>query len=152
MTTPATPPNRSNAMPDTDVRLLPAHELFLIDFFDLEEPLLIWLDQVTRDARDGADDIYKLPADLDGMAARTAWTGIFGALPKALRAEWHAGYTGEGVTTGNTVFGADGYEYTPLYAVPVDPADVEILVALLDHFRKALAREKGYAGLHSLLD
>ncbi|NED27200.1 hypothetical protein, partial [Streptomyces anulatus] len=59
---------------------------------------------------------------------------------------------GEEHATGNTVLGTDGYEYTPLYAVPVDQADVEVLVALLDHARKALAHERGYADLHSLLD
>ncbi|WP_105974679.1 hypothetical protein [Streptomyces geranii] len=86
------------------------------------------------------------------MAAHAAWTGISKALPEDLRAERHPADNGEEATTGNQVFGADGYEYTPLYAVPVDPADVEVLVELLAHFRKALAREKGYTDLHSLLD
>ncbi|MGW6605170.1 hypothetical protein [Streptomyces sp. NPDC055036] len=139
-------------MTDPAPRLLPADEHFLADFFDLEEPLLMWLDQTTRDARAGADDVYELPAGLDGEAAHEAWARIFAALPEGLRNERHALRTGEEVKNGNKVVGPDGYEYTPLYAVPADPADVEVLVALLDHFRKALARETGYADLHSILD
>ena len=139
-------------MTATTLRLLPAHESFLADFFDLEEPLLIWLDQTTRDARAGADDVYELPAGLDGTAARDAWARIFEALPEGLRNERRSQLTGEEPIGGNTVRGTDGYEYTPLYAAPVDQADVEVLVALLDHCRKALAREQGYADLHSILD
>ncbi|MCQ8194624.1 hypothetical protein [Streptomyces rugosispiralis] len=138
-------------MADTALRLLPAHESFLADFFDLEKPLLIWLDQTTRDARDGADDVYELPASLDGEAAHEAWGRIFAALPEGLRDERRTLLTGEEHATGNTVLGTDGYEYTPLYAAPIEAADVEVLVALLDHFRKAVARESGYADLHSLL-
>ncbi|MFG3207935.1 hypothetical protein [Streptomyces sp. NPDC048192] len=139
-------------MTDTAPTLLPAHESFLADFFDLEEPLLIWLDQTTRDARAGADDLYTLPAGLDGEAVHAAWGRIFEALPEGLRDERRTLLTGEEHATGNTVLGADGYEYTPLYAAPVDQADVEVLVTLLDHCRKALARETGYADLRSLLD
>ncbi|MFJ8351264.1 hypothetical protein ACIQ9J_33860 [Streptomyces sp. NPDC094153] len=139
-------------MTDTAPRLLPAHESFLADFFDLEEPLLIWLDQTTRDARAGADDVYTLPPGLDGEAAHEAWGRIFEALPEGLRDERRTLLTGEEHATGNMVLGTDGYEYTPLYAAPVDQADVEVLVALLDHCRKALARETGYADLRSLLD
>ncbi|MFD3907833.1 hypothetical protein ACFXOL_11010 [Streptomyces californicus] len=139
-------------MTDTAPRLLPAHESFLADFFDLEEPLLIWLDETTRDTRAGADDVYTLPAGLDGEAAHEAWGRIFAALPEGLRDERRTMLTGEEHATGNTVLGTDGYEYTPLYAVPVDQADVEVLVALLDHARKALAYEPGHADLHSLLD
>ncbi|MGW1101310.1 hypothetical protein ACWD64_37865 [Streptomyces antibioticus] len=138
-------------MTDTAPRLLPAEENFLADFFDLEEPLLIWLDQTTQDTRAGADDVYTLPADLDGEAVRAAWARIFEALPKALLDERHALLTGEELTTGNKVIGPDGYEHSPLYAAPVDQADVEVLVALLDHFRKALALEPGYTDLRSIL-
>ncbi|MDA5284736.1 hypothetical protein [Streptomyces sp. Isolate_45] len=38
-----------------------------------------------------------------------------------------------------------------MYGAPVDLADVEVLAALLGHFRKALAVEKGYSDLRSLL-
>ncbi len=138
-------------MTDTAPRLLPAEENFLADFFDLEEPLLIWLEQTTQDTRAGADDVYALPAGLDGEAVRAAWARIFDALPKALLAERHALLTGEEVTTGNKVIGPDGYEHSPLYAAPVDQADVEVLVALLDQCRKALALEPGYTDLRSLL-
>jgi hypothetical protein len=139
-------------MTDITARLLPADESFLADFLDLEEPLLMWLDQTTRDARAGADDVYQLPAGLDGEAAHNAWGRIFEALPEALRDELHALRSGREVNNGNKVVGADGYEYTPLYAVPLDQADVDVLAALLDHFRKALTPEKGYADLRSLLD
>ncbi|MFD8025453.1 hypothetical protein ACFV6G_34205 [Streptomyces lavendulae] len=138
-------------MTDTAPRLLPAEENFLADFFGLEEPLLIWLEQTTQDTRAGADDVYALPADLDGEAVRAAWARIFEALPKALLDERRALLTGEELTTGNKVIGPDGYEHNPLYAAPVDQADVEVLVALLDHFRKALAREPGYTDLRSIL-
>lgn len=133
-------------------RLLPADENFLADLLDLEEPLLMWLSQTTRDARAGADDVYKLPAGLDGEAAHDAWGRVFEALPEGLRDERHALAASRDATNGNKVFGVDGYEYTPLYAASVDPTDVEVLVALLDHFRKALAYEPGHADLHSLLD
>jgi hypothetical protein len=139
-------------MIDTTARLLPADESFLSDFFDLEEPLLMWLAQATRDTRAGADDAYELPADLDGEAAHTAWGHIFEVLPEGLRDERHALRAGREAKGGNKVFGPDGYEYTPLYAAPVDQADVDVLAALLGDFRKALAYEKGYADLHSLLD
>lgn len=138
-------------MNDTTLRLLPAEEHFLTDFFDLEQPLLIWLAQTTSDARAGADDVWRLPTDLDGEVARAAWNHICEALPKALIDERHALRTGKELTTGNRVFGTDGYEHTPLYAAPVGAADIEVLAALLGHFRKALALEKGYTDLHSLL-
>lgn len=139
-------------MTDTTPRLLPADEHFLDDFLSLDEPLLIWLDETTRDNRAGADDAYRLPAGLDGEAARAAWERVFTALPKALVDEWHALRSDEEVQNGNKVTGPDGYEHTPLYAAPVDPADIEELEALLGHFRKALTRETGYADLHQLLD
>ncbi|MEV5348940.1 hypothetical protein [Streptomyces achromogenes] len=152
MTTSATPPTRSDPnMTDATPRLLPAEENFLTDFFNLEEPLLIWLDQTTQDTRAGADDVYELPTGLDGEAARAAWTRIYDALPKALVDAWHALLTGKEQATGNKVIGLDGHEYTALYAAAVDPTDVEVLTTLLDHCRKALAREPGYTDLRSIL-
>lgn len=133
-------------------QLLPAIESFLTDFFDLEEPLLIWLAQTTIDARQGADDVYELPAGLDGEAVRAAWARIFDALPEGLREERRALRTGRDAEGGNKVFGPGGYEYTPLYAAPVDQADVEVLAMLLGHLQKAVAGEAGHADLRSLLD
>ncbi|OEJ36520.1 hypothetical protein [Streptomyces agglomeratus] len=98
-----------------------------------------------------ANDVYRLPADQDGEAVRAAWERIYDALPKALIDERHALRTGKEVVGGNRVFGPDGYEHTPLYAAPIDRADVEVLAALLGHFRRALAREEGYTDLRSLL-
>lgn len=141
-------------MPDTTTkpRLLPAEEHFLRDLFSLEEPLLIWLWETTRDARAGADDVYELPAGLDGEQARDAWSRIFTVLPAGLRNEWRALRTGQEPEGGNRIYGANGHEHTPLYAVPVDQGDIDVLVELLDHCRKALARESGYSDLHSILD
>ncbi|MFF8387780.1 hypothetical protein ACF053_29640 [Streptomyces kanasensis] len=136
---------------DTALTLLPAEEHFLGDLFDLDEPLFMWLEGTTSDARAGADDVYRLPADLDGVAVRAAWISIYGALPKGLVDERHALRTGKEVSGGNRVFGPDGYEHTPLYAAPIDRADVEVLASLLDHFRRALAMEPGYTDLRSLL-
>ncbi|MFG2236151.1 hypothetical protein ACGFNX_40215 [Streptomyces sp. NPDC048723] len=141
-------------MPETTTkqRLLPAEEHFLRDLFSLEEPLLIWLWETARDARAGADDVYELPAGLDGEQARDAWGRIFTALPAGLRNEWHALRTGQEPEGGNRIYGADGHEHSPLYAVSVDQGDIDVLVELLNHCRKALARESGYSDLHSILD
>lgn len=139
-------------MNDTSTqRLLPADENFLGDLFSLGEPLLLWLDQTTRDARAGDEDVWQLPTGLDGQKAHSAWGNILAALPDGLRNEAHALRTGREAEDGNRVYGPDGYEHTPLYAVRLDQADVEVLAALLDHFRKAVARQEGYLDLCNLL-
>ncbi|MFH9871597.1 hypothetical protein ACH4NT_36670 [Streptomyces lydicus] len=132
-------------------RLLPADENFLGDLFSLEEPLLMWLEQTTLDSRAGDQDAWHLPAGLDGEKARAAWGHIFTALPEGLRNEWHAMRTGEEPKGAVHVYGPDGYEHTPLYAVSVDQADLDVLAALLDDCRRAVAREEGYLDLCNLL-
>ena len=133
--------------------LLPADEGFLGDLFSLDEPLLMWLADATQGAVDGDEDAWRLPAGLDGTAVYDAFIRLVTALPEGLREWWTAlsrGGSEDGI--GNTVLGVDGYEYTPVYAADLDPADVAALVGLLGHCRRALAREDGYTDLHSLLD
>ncbi|MCX4985841.1 hypothetical protein [Streptomyces sp. NBC_00572] len=138
-------------MNDTALTLLPAEEHFLSDLFDLDEPLFMWLEGTTSDARAGADDVYRLPTDLDGVAVRAAWNSVYHALPKGLVDERYAQRTGKEVAGGKRVYSPDGYEHTPLYGASIRQSDVEILAALLGHFRRALEMEPGYTDLCSLL-
>lgn len=139
-------------MTDTNAPLLlAADENFLSDLLSLEDPLLQWLSQTSRDARAGDEDVWQLPAGLDGEKALAAWAHIFDALPKGLRDELRALRTGEETAGGNRVYGPDGYEHTPLYAVRLDQADIAVLAALLDDCRKAVARQEGYTDLCNLL-
>src|SRR5262245_17034023 len=98
-------------------RLLPADENFLGDLVSLEEPLLIWLGQTTRDTRADEEDVWQLPPTLDGEKAHAAWGDILTALPEGLRRGWYALRAGEEPKGGNRLYGPDGYEHTPLYAV-----------------------------------
>ncbi|MFF3013142.1 hypothetical protein [Streptomyces sp. NPDC057939] len=134
------------------LRLLSAQHSFLTDLHQLEEPLLIWLEHTARHDRTAPDDAWRLPAGLDGEAPRTALINIHRALPKPLRQEMYALDDGRAVRDGNRVVGFGGSVLTALYAVPVDPADIDVLAGLLDHFHRALSRQDGYASLHGLLE
>lgn len=65
--------------------LLPDDEDWLALFMNMEEPLLQQLALNTRAVRAGEEDVWQLPADLDGAAAHDAWGRLFQALPAPLR-------------------------------------------------------------------
>lgn len=123
--------------------LLPDDEDWLALFMNMEEPLLQQLALNTRAVRAGEEDVWQLPADLDGTAAHDAWGRLFQALPAPLRHT--ATNTGRYVPSAArppgqyTLYAPDGrWEHTPLYPADVDPRDVATVAAVLDHFRKAL--------------
>ncbi|MFF3013388.1 hypothetical protein [Streptomyces sp. NPDC057939] len=134
------------------LRLLPAHPAFLADLHQLEEPLLIWLDDMAFQTRFGHDDVWGLPPGLDGEAPRTALINVQRALPKPLRQQMYALTDARDVEGANRIVGRDGHEHTPLYAVGLDRADIDVLSGLLGHLRRALDEEDGYAALRSVLE
>ncbi|MGW7312505.1 hypothetical protein [Streptomyces sp. NPDC054865] len=130
------------------LRLLSAQHSFLTDLHRLEEPLLTWLEHTARHDRTAPDDLWRLPAGLDGEAPLTALINIH----RALRQEMYALDDGRTVDGDNRVVGVGGSVLTALYAVPVDPADIDVLAELLDHFHRVLAQQDGYASLRCLLE
>ncbi|KUF17410.1 hypothetical protein [Streptomyces silvensis] len=128
--------------------LLPDDEDWLAQLMGMEEPLLMQLALNSRAAAEGREDVWEMPADLDGAAVHDAFGRLYQALPAPLRHT--AANTGRSVPDSNrpagtyTLYAPDGrYEYTPLYPADVDPDDVAVLAAALAHFRTALEGTDG---------
>ncbi|MGK4578439.1 hypothetical protein [Kitasatospora sp. HPMI-4] len=116
------------------VMLLPENEEWLHALFVIEDPLLVALAEASNRAAAGDEDAPRLPEGLDGEAVYAAWGRIVRALPEPL---WKKDVS----LGGHQLFAPDGrWEHTPLYAVEIDPADVEQLASLFDHLRTAAHR------------
>ncbi|TGN72208.1 hypothetical protein E5083_30175 [Streptomyces bauhiniae] len=135
---------------DTESRrvLLPDDEDWLAQLMGMEEPLLMQLALNTRAAAAGDQDVWEMPAGLDGAAVHDAFGRLYQALPAPLRHT--AANTGRSVPDRDrpagtyTLRAPDGrYEYTPLYPADVDPGDIAVLAAALAHFRTALQGTDG---------
>ncbi|MFC8223842.1 hypothetical protein ACFUTY_37445 [Streptomyces sp. NPDC057362] len=123
--------------------LLPDDEDWLALFMNMEEPLLLQLALNTRAVRDGEEDVWQLPADLDGAAAHDAWGRLFQALPAPLRhtaTNTNRSVPNDARPPGQYIlYAPDGrWEHTPLYPADIDPRDVDTVAAVLAHFRRAV--------------
>ncbi|MEU9480805.1 hypothetical protein [Streptomyces sp. NPDC048191] len=123
--------------------LLPDDEDWLALFMNMEEPLLQQLALNSRAVCAGEEDVWELPADLDGAAAHDAWGRLFQALPEPLRHT--ATNTGryrpsDAQPAGKyTLYAPDGrWEHTALYPADIDPRDVDTVASVLAHFRRAV--------------
>ncbi|MDX2394849.1 MULTISPECIES: hypothetical protein [unclassified Streptomyces] len=109
------------------LRLLSAQHSFLTDLHRLEEPRSSGSNTPRVTTGQRPTTCGDFPRGLDGEAPRTALINIHRALPKPPRQEMYALDDGRTVGGGNRVVGVGGSVLTALYAVPVDPADIDVL-------------------------
>ncbi|MBC3844698.1 hypothetical protein GXW82_44390 [Streptacidiphilus sp. 4-A2] len=107
-------------------------------FAGTEEPLLMQLDQNTRELRAGSDEAWQ--TDVDGEA-RTGHGAVSGTPcpPHGCGSNDHV-YP--------VIYGPDGrYEYAAVHQVDIDPADVAVLARLVEDLRAALGTSLDLADL-----
>ncbi|MGK4586020.1 hypothetical protein [Kitasatospora sp. HPMI-4] len=123
---------------DTVLALLPDIPEVLAVLDTVDDPLIAWLQPVADLGPDEED--WQLPDTLDVALVTAAWDRILGLRPEPLT---RRDDEREGVPDAYTLeTAATGYQRASLYPVPVPRADLAVMAGLLEHLRRALARDR----------
>ncbi|MFE3502949.1 hypothetical protein [Kitasatospora sp. NPDC059160] len=123
---------------DTVLALLPDIPEVLAVLDTVDDPLIAWLQPAEGLGPDEED--WVLPGTLNVVAVTAAWDRILGLRPQLLL--WGENER-EGVPGAYSLETAStGYQRASLYPVSVPRADLAVMAGLLEHLRRALARDR----------